>query len=76
MNKILEIKDLDMSYGEFHVLYDINFDMYEGDVMVLCGPSGAGKSTLLRCINRLERPSKGTIKVFGKEISRVVEKIY
>jgi len=50
------------------VLKNIDLDVYESDVLVLCGPSGAGKSTLLRCINMLEHYHEGTIEVLGKDI--------
>jgi len=50
------------------VLKNIDLDVYESDVLVLCGPSGAGKSTLLRCINMLEHYHEGTIDVLGKDI--------
>ena len=50
------------------MLKNIDLDVYESDVLVLCGPSGAGKSTLLRCINMLEHYHEGTIEVLGKDI--------
>ena len=50
------------------MLKNIDLDVYESDVLVLCGPSGAGKSTLLRCINMLEHYHEGTIDVLGKDI--------
>ncbi len=50
------------------MLKNIDLDVYESDVLVLCGPSGAGKSTLLRCINMLEHYHQGTIDVLGKDI--------
>lgn len=50
------------------MLKNIDLDVYESDVLVLCGPSGAGKSTLLRCINMLEHYHEGMIDVLGKDI--------
>ncbi len=47
------VKDLNLSYGENHVLHDITMDMEDRRVTALIGPSGCGKSTLLRCINRM-----------------------
>lgn len=50
-------------------VFDINFEVNEGEVFVLMGLSGSGKSTLLRCINRLIEPTGGTITVDGEEIT-------
>ena len=50
------------------VLKDINFDVYEKEVVSIIGSSGSGKSTLLRCINLLERPTEGEILFHGKDI--------
>lgn len=52
-----------------HVLNDINLDIAQGEVVVICGPSGSGKSTLIRCINRLEAIQKGNIVVDGIDIN-------
>ncbi|NLJ38415.1 MAG: amino acid ABC transporter ATP-binding protein, partial [Candidatus Atribacteria bacterium] len=66
--KIVEIKNLNKWFGKHHVLKNVNLDVYEGDVLVICGPSGAGKSTLLRCVNLLENFQEGEILVFDKNI--------
>lgn len=58
---ILKINDLHKSFGENQVLKGINFEMKEGEKIVIIGPSGSGKSTILRCINRLESFEKGDI---------------
>ena len=47
------IRDVNLSYGENHVLHDISMDMEDRRVTALIGPSGCGKSTLLRCLNRM-----------------------
>ena len=51
------------SYDDHRVLDDVSLSVREGGVCAIIGPSGAGKSTLLRCINLLERPDSGTIRV-------------
>ena len=51
---IIEIKQMNKWFGNFHVLRDINLTVEQGEKTVICGPSGSGKSTLIRCINRLE----------------------
>jgi len=48
-------------FGDLHVLRDINLNVAQGEVLVVCGPSGSGKSTLIRCINRLEQIQKGEL---------------
>jgi general L-amino acid transport system ATP-binding protein len=51
---VIKIKEMHKWYGSFHVLKNVNLDVYRGERIVICGPSGSGKSTLIRCINRLE----------------------
>jgi len=61
--------DVNKWFGDFHVLKDINLNIATGERVVVCGPSGSGKSTVVRCINRLEKHEKGTIRVEGKALS-------
>ena len=61
----VEIRDLHKSFGEREILKGINCDIETGEVVCVIGPSGSGKSTFLRCINCLEQPTSGTIKVDG-----------
>lgn len=74
-NEIIEIKNLNKWYGDFHVLKDINLTVKRGEIIVVCGPSGSGKSTLIRCINRLEEFQQGSIVVDGIELVNDVKKI-
>lgn len=67
-NKVIEIKNIRKDFGKRTVLKDINFDVYEKEVVSIIGSSGSGKSTLLRCINLLERPTEGEILFHGKDI--------
>lgn len=60
---VIRFNDVDKHFGTFHVLQEINLDVAEGEVVVVCGPSGSGKSTLIRCINGLETVTSGTIQV-------------
>ena len=62
-------------YGDFHVLRDIDLEVYRQERIVICGPSGSGKSTLIRCINRLEEHQSGRIIVNGVELTEDVKKI-
>ena len=61
MEKILVIKNLNMKFGNHMVLKDIDLEINQGERVFLIGPSGCGKSTLLRCINHLNKPTKGDI---------------
>ncbi len=62
---IINIKDMNKWYGDFHVLKDINLSVTKGEKIVICGPSGSGKSTMIRCINHLEEHQAGKIEVNG-----------
>ncbi|WP_202968817.1 amino acid ABC transporter ATP-binding protein [Sulfurospirillum halorespirans] len=72
---MIEIKNLNKWYGDFHVLKDINLTINKGEIIVVCGPSGSGKSTLIRCINYLEQFQEGNIIVDGIELVNDVKKI-
>jgi putative ABC transport system ATP-binding protein len=74
---IVEIRNLSK---EFHrdeitipVLMDINVDLYTGDYMALMGPSGSGKTTLLNMIAGLDRPTSGSLKVLGHDLTQTSE---
>ncbi|MCG7194437.1 amino acid ABC transporter ATP-binding protein [Fructilactobacillus sanfranciscensis] len=69
MSYIIQFKDVQKYYGDFHVLHDINLTIHPGETVVLIGPSGSGKSTLLRTINGLETIQKGQLIVDGKDVS-------
>ncbi|MBQ9959214.1 MAG: amino acid ABC transporter ATP-binding protein [Oscillospiraceae bacterium] len=66
---VFQIQHLEKTFGGNEVLRDISFDVRAGDVVSIIGASGTGKSTLLRCINRLERPTAGSILFHGEDIS-------
>jgi phosphate transport system ATP-binding protein len=66
MSKVkIEVKDLNLYYGNFHALKNINFKAYTNTVSAFIGPSGCGKSTLLRVFNRMNDLIDG-VKVHGK----------
>ncbi|HQD51293.1 MAG TPA: amino acid ABC transporter ATP-binding protein, partial [Defluviitaleaceae bacterium] len=57
------------SFGEIEVLKGIDEHIMKEEVVVIIGPSGSGKSTFLRCINLMEQPTQGTIKIDGVDIT-------
>jgi ABC-type branched-subunit amino acid transport system ATPase component/sugar phosphate permease len=61
----LQIHNLDFSYGNQQVLFDVNLEVRQGEVVALLGTNGAGKSTLLRAVAGLEHPTRGVIRLFG-----------
>lgn len=66
--KIIAVEHLEKKFGEHMVLKDIDFSVYQGEVVCVIGSSGSGKSTLLRCINLLEQPTGGKIFYHGQDI--------
>ena len=66
--KILEAEHLCKSFGQTKVLKDISFSLEESQVLSIIGSSGSGKTTLLRCLNFLEQPDKGMIRVKDKTV--------
>jgi len=71
---ILEINNINKSFGSNHVLKGISFSLEEGEVLSIIGSSGSGKTTLLRCMNFLETADQGEIFVDGKKIFDAADK--
>ena len=63
---ILEVNNLKKGFGSTDVLKGVTFSLEEGQVLAIIGSSGSGKTTLLRCLNFLETPDEGEIRVCGK----------
>ena len=68
---VIEVRNLYMDYGERAVLKDINLDIRAGEIMVIMGGSGSGKTTLMRNLLGLNKPTSGSIHIFGQDITRV-----
>jgi polar amino acid transport system ATP-binding protein len=66
--EMITIEKLNKSFGDLHVLKDVDMEVKESDVVVLVGASGSGKSTLLRCINFLEIKNSGKIIIEGESV--------
>ena len=67
MTTMISVEKLSKSFGKNTVLKSIDLSIQKGEVVAIIGPSGSGKSTLLRCLNLLEKPDEGKIKIASKE---------
>ncbi|MGJ8602779.1 MAG: amino acid ABC transporter ATP-binding protein [Marivita sp.] len=67
--RVIEIKGLNKSFGDFQVLTKVDLTVSLGERIVICGPSGSGKSTLIRCVNGLEQYDSGNITVDSISLS-------
>ncbi len=75
---IVRYKSVNKSFGDNHVLKDLNLDVAKGEKIALIGPSGSGKTTIIRMLMTLEQPTEGTIEVDGemlwhKEVNGVLQ---
>ena len=68
MTTMISVEKLTKSFGKNIVLDNIDLSIQEGEVVAIIGPSGSGKSTLLRCLNLLEKPDNGIIKIAESEL--------
>jgi len=66
---VIRVKDLYKNFENVDVLKGINYEVHQGEKIVIVGPSGSGKSTFLRCLNLLEVPTKGEIWFDGENIT-------
>ena len=78
MKPIIKMKDVTKRFGDHHALRKVNFEISEGEIVVLCGPSGSGKSTLIRCLNQLEVHQEGEIFVYDEKLTddpKLIQKV-
>ena len=68
---MLEIRQLAFAYGDLQVLWDVDLDVREGEIVTVVGANGAGKSTILKNVSRLVRPRSGTIRFRGEDLVRL-----
>ena len=68
---MLEIRNIDVFYGDLQVIWDVSFSVQKGEITALIGANGAGKSTILKTISGIVRPARGAIVFDGKEIQKV-----
>ncbi|MBC7335006.1 MAG: ATP-binding cassette domain-containing protein, partial [Clostridia bacterium] len=67
---MLKVSELDVSYGDVQVLWEVSFEVKEGECIALLGANGAGKTTTLNTISGLLRPRRGNITFFGEDLTR------
>jgi len=65
---MLQVEGIDVSYGDVQVLWDVSFEVRQGEILVLVGANGAGKSTTIKTISSLLTPSKGQILFQGQTV--------
>ena len=65
---ILSVRDLDASYGPVQILFGLDLDIHEGEIVALLGTNGAGKSTLFKCITGLLPPTAGSVRFRGQDL--------
>lgn len=71
---VIEVTNLVRQFGDRTVLRDISFNVHRGETLVIMGGSGCGKSTLLRHIIGSMKPTSGSVKIFGQEITAMSER--
>jgi ABC-type branched-subunit amino acid transport system ATPase component/sugar phosphate permease len=66
---VLQVRNLDFSYGKVQVLFDVDLDVYDGETLAVLGTNGAGKSTLLRVISGLGVAERGVVRLRGRTVT-------
>jgi ABC-2 type transport system ATP-binding protein len=79
LSKLLEVKNLNKSFGKKHVLKDVSFSLDEGEILGFIGPNGAGKTTAIKCILGLQRIGSGSVTINGfdvvKDFSKAISRV-
>ncbi|MDR3604899.1 MAG: ABC transporter ATP-binding protein [Desulfomonilaceae bacterium] len=68
---MLKVEGLNVSYGDLQVLWDVSFEVKEGEIVVLLGANGAGKSTTLKTVSSLVKPTVGSVEFLGVRLDRI-----
>ena len=68
-DEMIKLINVNKSFGDLHVLKDVNLTVKEGEKLVIIGPSGSGKSTTIRCMNFLEKPTSGEVWINGEKMT-------
>jgi phospholipid/cholesterol/gamma-HCH transport system ATP-binding protein len=73
-NRVVEVRDLNKSFGDRVILKNVNLELYENENLVILGKSGAGKSVLIKCMIGLIKPDSGYINILGYEVNNLSSK--
>uniref|UniRef100_A0A7C4EWG2 ABC transporter ATP-binding protein n=1 Tax=Desulfomonile tiedjei TaxID=2358 RepID=A0A7C4EWG2_9BACT len=68
---MLKVEHIDVFYGDLQVLWDVSFEVLQGEIVVLLGANGAGKSTTIKTVSSLLTPARGSISFLGTRIDRI-----
>jgi phospholipid/cholesterol/gamma-HCH transport system ATP-binding protein len=71
MEPVVEVENLNLIIEGRHILKNVSFKINKGEIFTILGGSGSGKTTITKCIVGLSKPTSGSIKVFGKEITQI-----
>ena len=71
MEPVVEVENLNLIIEGRHILKDVSFQVNKGEIFTILGGSGSGKTTITKCIVGLFKPTSGTIKVFGKNLTQI-----
>ncbi len=69
MTAVLEVRDIAKSFGGVHAVQGVSFDVHEGEILGIIGPNGSGKSTLFNCILGQLTPTRGEVRIDGRDVS-------
>src|SRR5436853_644305 len=69
MTALLEVRDIEKSFGGVHAVRGVSFDVNEGEILGVIGPNGSGKSTLFNCILGQLLPTRGSVAVDGRNVT-------
>lgn len=69
MTALLEVRDMEKSFGGVQAVRGVSFDVHEGEILGVIGPNGSGKSTLFNCILGQLAPSRGSVRVDGRDVT-------
>ncbi len=67
---MLEVRNVNLFYNKYQVLFDLNFKLEQGEILGFLGPNGAGKSSTMRILTGYLTPSSGSVRFLGKEVSK------
>ena len=74
VNKVLEVKGLNKHFGSKQILFDVSFDLEEGEILGFIGPNGAGKTTTIKLILGLQKIESGSVKINGFDVVKDFER--